>query len=151
MIQRIQSVYLLIVGILTFWALFSPMAHFYEGFKFPIELSKMFAASNFKFMFSGLLVKLAGVFSLIAIFLFKNRNRQIKLIKTSNILIILWLIFAIYCFFTTPINPAYKNIGSYLSKYYTIFFPILMLLFNFLALKKIKVDEELVRSMNRLR
>jgi len=151
MIQRIQSVYLLLTALLGFYAIFSAMAHFYPGFDINLDFSKLFSASQIKSTIFGLFVKLGAFLAAIAIFLFKNRTNQKRCIQISSAFILLSILFGIYCFIVVPIPSAVKSIGSYIGNHFTLITPLLMLLFNWLAIKAINSDEDLIRSADRLR
>jgi len=92
---------------------------------------------------------LAGILSLISIFLYRNRVMQMKLVRLAIFLdvILIALIFFIYGQIverTLGVSPNYLDeIGVY--------FPLIMLVFLLLANRFIIRDERLVRSADRLR
>ena len=91
-----------------------------------------------------------GVALLVDIFLFGNRKRQLLVLRSAYIfgalLIVLQLI-------TDQGAYAYISNGGHWSRRYgpTMFFPIGILLFMYLAQRGIQGDEDLVKSMDRLR
>jgi len=131
MIQRIQTIYLLIASIA--FALLS--------FKIP------FWSLNDEFMYAQndnklyLLLITLFVFSLIGIFLFKKRTVQMKLLRLSILIefVVVVRLFLTYRELNTPLDAK-------------VFF-LLMIAFValLLAYRGVKKDENLVRSVDRIR
>ena len=144
MIQRKQSIYLLVAGIisggLTFlvnlWATQTNHAiHVIDLFSSDSFLEKMVPVSFF----------ISALVSIAAIFLFKNRQLQFVL-NRLNILINLFLLgILIY------LSQTLSGEASVSEKGIGMFFPIIVILLLFLANKAIKKDEDLVKSVDRLR
>jgi len=140
MIQRIQSVWLLLASIFAFATL---QFSFYSGNKMINEV-KTFVPTN---GLSGLLLTvttiLVAVISLVSIFLYKNRKQQLWF-SIAAICISLLNIFL--CFrktFTYIANEGSMDLSS------IIYFLIpALLLFAAIGIYK---DEKLVKSMDRLR
>ena len=88
---------------------------------------------------------LSAVLALVALFLFKNRKLQFVLGRLNIILNFVLLGFLVYCLLMLPgeMEIAEKGIGD--------FVPILSIVFLVLANKAIKKDEDLVKSVDRLR
>jgi len=87
-----------------------------------------------------------GFFALIAIFLYKNRNLQIRLCNLAMLItcgFIGLLIFAADSISSGMNQVIHYSFGTYL--------PMLEVILFFLAARQIKKDEELVRSADRLR
>ena len=131
MIQRIQTIYLLIAAIafallsfkIPFWSL-------NDEFKYAQNDNKLF-----------LLLITLFVFSLIGIFLFKKRTVQMKLLRLS---ILIEFVVVVRLFLT------YKELNTPLDA--KVFF-LLMSAFValLLAYRGVKKDENLVRSVDRIR
>ncbi len=121
MLQRIQTIYLLIASVLML------ALPFFAGIKIVSLL-----------IFSIL----SGIVPLINIFLFKQRKKQILLAKITTVVILLFALLFWYLGFTQ---------GSSEFKVIILLIPFVALVFNTLALRAIKKDEKLVRSMDRLR
>lgn len=100
---------------------------------------------NNNLIFGSLLVIIIS--SLINIFSFKNRKLQM-LLTGFNYLFIFLLIALIYNY-SLHINY-FENTGTSSFKYGVIF-PIILVLFNILTFRGIKKDEQLIRSMDRIR
>jgi len=153
MIQRIQSIFLFLAGALGIAALFLPVSHFYKGFHFPVNIEGIM--QNYPFMITGGLLKITGLISLVAIFLFKNRKRQINIVRIAQILLLILLGYAVYMFYpfvglqnTDTLPTAAKN---YITQHWAFWMPIAMMLFNAIGIFYIRKDEKLVKSADRLR
>ena len=151
MIQRIQSVYLLLVVALMAVTAFSPLLALRAN---DLSIVGMCAEGIFS---KGELIKptwgvisVAGLSALVAfinIFLFKKRKLQIKIGMLTSFLIILFYITVLAYFYVYT-----NNNGLELSSaYYGIILPFIALIFNLLAIRKVKSDEKLVRSLDRIR
>ena len=136
MLQRIQTVYLLIVatvmGALQFWL---PLYTNEAGEKIMAQNDIMYIVC-----FLG-----SAALALIAIFLFKNRKRQFVLNRLNIILNFILLGVLVYLLLNLSGETAVseKGIGMFL--------PIISIVFLVLANKAIKKDEDLVKSVDRLR
>ena len=144
MIQRIQSIYLLIAAVIS------------GGLTFIVSLWTNAKATTIFSMdlFSGvsmfekmtpILFFISALLSLVTIFLFKNRQLQFVLGRL-NILINLFLLGLLIYLSQTLSGEALvseKGIG--------MFFPIIVILLLVIANKAIKKDEDLVKSVDRLR
>lgn len=141
MIQRVQSIWLLIVAIAAF-ATYTLTLYVGKG---ADQLEKVFQlADDFLLVISIIAL---GILAIIALFLFKNRKLQFKLAVFGVILSIGFIVLEYYrveAFKTTnQIQAGSYQIGSLL--------PIVMVVFFFLAARGIYRDERLVKSMDRLR
>ena len=97
-----------------------------------------------------LLYALLGAVMLVDVFLFKNRKQQLTILRSSWILI---LLLAVVQVVTHQSVSAYLNAGRHLGSGLgpVMFFPLGILLFMYMAQRGVQKDEELVRSMDRLR
>jgi len=136
MIQRIQTIYLLIVTLLMlalyFWF---PQITTIEG---EIVLDKMDLWVIFPIFASVLL-------AIISIFKYKNRQTQFVLNRLNSLIIFILLGVFVYrpLMVSGETQVSEKGIG--------LFFPIISIVFLVLANKAIKKDERLVKSVDRLR
>jgi dipeptide/tripeptide permease len=141
MIQRLQSVWLLLAAAAAFCSLkFS----FYSGNLIAQNQPKAFvsltAQSNLLLL---ILTAGVGIASLIAIFLYKNRKMQLRIVLVTLLVSILNL--GLYFAETQKFVPGE---GKYdLTAVFAIFIPILL----FFAIRGIRRDEKLVKSLDRLR
>ena len=153
MLQRIQTVYLLIIVALTIAILFLPLAVLQSGDQLFIfdatGISTMATQPELIYPTWGLFA-LAIVISLLAlltIFLFKKRILQIRLCVFNAFLMLGF--YGLFAFF-------YWNLGNQkeifsLSLKIAFSFPLVSLILDYLAIRNIGADEALVRSLDRLR
>ena len=144
MIQRVQSLYLLIAflisGVLAFsvllWENIDGIAYYLTG---------MIKEDSWKIVSIPMGFILSTILSLLAIMNFKNRTLQIKL-NRFNIVINLYLLGIIVYLLLSLSGESYiseKGIG--------LFLPVIVIVLLVLANKTIQKDEELVKSVDRLR
>ena len=136
MIQRIQTVYLLISAIISAGLIF--VFHLWTT---QAEVP-FFAQENVYYF--GLFIA-SAVLSLISIFSYKNRKSQFMLGRLNIILNFILLGLFVYqsLNISGEADVSEKGIG--------ILLPIFSIVFLVLANKAIKKDEELVKSVDRLR
>ncbi|PCJ86990.1 MAG: hypothetical protein COA57_05280 [Flavobacteriales bacterium] len=152
MLQRIQTVYLLgvvAIGVLMFFLPFAEIHSYTNNYVFDIWAISDVDDKIHVPIKNVMLVLLLNIISIttafISIFLYKKRKNQLKLCK-ANILFMCILLAAIFFYGTQPwCHDATINyqLGAFL--------PIISIILTFLAHRAIKKDEELVRSMDRLR
>ncbi len=145
MIQRIQSVYLLIGSILL------GILHLVPFGKGNQVAESMLSDGLFNINDGNMLLipsTIAAVVMLVSIFLFKNRKAQKMSVILSMFLLGMFLGFAITTYFKNSelfgtTNNFSLGLGSIL--------PFLALVFGVLAAGAISKDEKIVKSMDRLR
>jgi len=137
MLQRIQTIYLLIALIIT------------GVLPFIFPLWTLDGDKEFYFMFNMIYVSLFALsttLSLVSIFAYKKRQHQFVLGRLNIILNLILLGLFVYRSLNlsgeTPVVSE-KGIGMFL--------PIVAIVFLVLANKAIKKDEDLVKSVDRLR
>ncbi|MEW4922579.1 DUF4293 domain-containing protein [Algibacter sp. 2305UL17-15] len=136
MLQRIQSVYLLLAAICSLGLIF--VVHLWITNDGVVVFAKDELPYFVAFVVSGIL-------SLVAIFLFKNRKLQFVLGRLNIILNFFLLGFFVYL----SLNVSGETVVS--EKGIGMFLPIISIVFLALANKAIKKDEDLVKSVDRLR
>ncbi|MEE4001019.1 DUF4293 domain-containing protein [Tenacibaculum sp. FZY0031] len=144
MVQRIQSIYLLVAGIisggLTF--LVSLWSNSQTDIIYVVDL---FSGNSILEKSIPVLFFISALVALVTIFLFKNRQLQFVL-NRLNILINLFLLgLLIY------LSQTLSGEASVSEKGIGMFFPIIVILLLVLANRAIKKDEDLVKSVDRLR
>lgn len=150
MLQRIQSVYLFIAGVLMLIGLFLPVMHLtdddeplgivYNGFaRFGLDISYLPICLAF-FIVLGI-----GMVTY-AIFLYRDRLKQVKFCRWSIVLIVAYYILfgALYFYYD-------DTLGRTLSLNISACLPFVALIFCYLAIKRIMKDERLVRAADRIR
>lgn len=153
MLQRIQTVYLLIIVALTVALLFLPLAVLQSGdqlFTFDASgLSTMTEQPELIYPTWGLfaLVVIVSLLAFVTIFLFKNRILQIRLCIFNAIL--MFGIYGLFAFFTWIMKGQLETAS--MSFKFALSFPLVSLILDYLAIRNIGADEALVRSLDRLR
>ncbi len=147
MIQRIQSVYILLAGVLVATLFKLKLADIsVDG-----ELMELMSKGIFKgeeLVYNGLpLLIFVGIISLlhlIAVFLYKKRIVQIRILIFTIILLL--GLFGIIFYFT------YAGFdGAKVAFKIPVAFPIVAIVLDWLAIRAIGKDEALIRSLNRIR
>jgi len=161
MIQRIQSLFLILAALASILLFFFPLAGIYAShatYKFYIyELQNQAPLEPgeqpiFTFMTTlPLLVLNIGVIILtvITIFLYKNRITQMKLVRFAVLLEIVMIALILFIYASIIEKNLFVS-PDYLSEA-GIYFPLVALVFLILANRSILKDEKLVRSVERLR
>ncbi len=136
MIQRIQTLYLALAAIIT--GVFPFVLHLWKTTTDVI----VYAADT---TFALLVFLASATTSVVSIFMFKNRKSQFVLNRLNIILNFILLIAFVYCSITASGESeiSEKGVGMTL--------PIISIVLLVLANKAIKKDEDLVKSVDRLR
>jgi len=142
MIQRIQSVYLLLAAISSsliyvfppITATSAPLSS-----ELPVVVSKQLETASSIGLFLSIMVLI------ITIFMYNRRPLQVRLISTSVILLFVCIIFESFSIVQDAPN------GILYSYSFHLIFPFLAFVFSVLARKAILRDERLVRSADRIR
>lgn len=149
MIQRIQSLYLVIVVVLSALLLKLPVYEF-PDVSTPASVSadglsmKTYSISDSVPL--SIINGTVGVLALISIFLFGNRNLQIRICNLN--LLLLCILVGLMFFLADTMGTSFDHRLRYR---YGSYLPLIQLVFTFLAGKAIRKDENLVRSADRLR
>ncbi|WP_040282539.1 DUF4293 domain-containing protein [Psychroserpens damuponensis] len=136
MIQRIQTIYLLLSAAVSAGLIF--IFHLWTSSEDILVYAKD------DYLYLGLFLG-SALLSVISIFSFKNRKLQFVLGRLNIILNFILLGFFVYQLLIPPgeSHISEKGVG--------IFIPILSIVLLVLANKAIKKDEDLVKSVDRLR
>lgn len=143
MIQRIQSIYLLLTtivsGVLIFifnlWIVSEKKIFIVDLFSEELTLLKLIPIAFFA----------SSLLAFVTIFLFKNRQLQFVLGRLNILINLFLLVLLIY------LSQTISGEASVSEKGIGMFLPILAILLLVLANKAIKKDEDLVKSVDRLR
>ncbi|UAM98760.1 DUF4293 domain-containing protein [Polaribacter litorisediminis] len=143
MIQRIQTIYLMLASIVSGGLIF--IFSLWNTIKQKIFVVDLFSRELITLKIIPLMFISSAILSLIAIFLFKNRKLQFVIGRIIILINLFLLVLLIYLSLTLSgeTSVSEKGIGMFL--------PILAILFIVLANKAIKKDEDLVKSVDRLR
>ena len=145
MIQRIQTIYLLLVTALLITSMCLPVGSFigadaamYTFKPLGVEQNGMFYSTWGVF---GILL-LSAIIAFATIFLFKNRMLQIRMSIFNSILLIgYYLTFLAFMF---VLNAAFQISWA-------LCLPLISIILNYLAIRAIGRDEVMVKAADRLR
>lgn len=153
MLQRIQTVYLLLVVALMTTTLFLPLATIQSG-------SELYSFNATGVNSTGESVELLfptwSVFALtaiiallafVAIFMYKTRIKQMRICIFNTFLMLGF--YGLFFFFIYKFKGEIENFSF--SVKFALSLPLVSLILNYLAIRNIGADEALVRSLNRLR
>jgi hypothetical protein len=154
MIQRIQSIYLLIASLLIGSLFFVPLVEIVnmkgEVYRFDTEGLYQEGLQNPEVIVESLsiiiLCIINVIFILVTIFQYNNRKRQIVFAKL-NIFILLALS-GIICY--NVWRCVHYISGTYSLRFYLLF-PLIAIILIYLAIKAIIKDERLLKSVDRIR
>lgn len=155
MIQRIQTLYLLFAAIAASVMFFFPLAAFFgeHNFELYIYELKFFDPTPSLNVGEYFLLPLLGAvvliifLSLLSIFNFKSRKRQIMMIRVNMALTLILLA----GYFFGYIGLLEEHVGGAPEYKFASFMPALVFLCLLLANRGVQKDEKLIRSMDRLR
>lgn len=139
MIQRIQTLHLIaatLIGIVAFVLNLTADEQSAVSMTFSGDIAVLY-------YFYVALIAIGFVLAFWSIFLFKTRMRQIRMVEASALAFLLACVVYVvaYC-----INLPASSLASI-----AIYLPVLSVVFDFWARKRIRFDENLVRSADRLR
>lgn len=149
MIQRIQSVYLLIVTILMVICLCNPVGTIISENKEISEFGNLFISlpdgtKDYAPWALFVILLLVAILAFGTIFLFKKRMLQIRITIFSTILLIgYYLTFIAYIFMLAE--------NTTFSASWSVCLPLVGIILNWLAIRGIGADEALVKAYDRLR
>ncbi|OXA80400.1 protein of unknown function [Flavobacterium aquidurense] len=138
MIQRIQTVYLLLTFVVT------------GVLMFFIPLWTLNTGKAFYFMqdqFYTILLGLSTMLTIVSIISFKKRQNQFVMNRLNIILNLILLGLFVY----RSLNVSGETVNAVSEKGIGMFLPIVAIVLLVLANKAIKKDEDLVKSVDRLR
>ncbi|MFN7118609.1 MAG: DUF4293 domain-containing protein [Saprospiraceae bacterium] len=142
MIQRIQSIFLLLSAGASFGTLAAPFANAKATIASPIFADQVYNVQDNVVLL--VLFAVAGALAVASIFLYKNRTVQMRLAIIALLINLAGLAFAlIYLLQQVDFASIAIAVG--------IFLPLVAVIFLWLAQRNIKKDDKLVRSMDRLR
>jgi Domain of unknown function (DUF4293) len=155
MIQRIQSVYLSLIVLISLLLLKGSFLVFFEkaGTMIKVTFNGIFRETDGqgivlieKLFPLSVIIALIPVLSLITIFFFKKRNIQIWLSKILIGLVSCFILLS--CYYSYLVKSEYS--GNIIPGIKMVL-PLLLLVFSILAFRGISKDDQLVKSYDRLR
>jgi hypothetical protein len=155
MIQRIQTVYLFIIILLSGFTLFSPLADLLntpENLTYIVNLKGIYLSQVTVEIYQSsiwslsMVMILIPILSLVTIFSFKNRVKQIRFCVINMLLMVLF-----YVLLFLYLWLASKNLKAEWHLHTVCILPLISIILNYLAIGAIGKDEALVKSMDRIR
>jgi glucan phosphoethanolaminetransferase (alkaline phosphatase superfamily) len=147
MIQRIQTIYLSLAIVLLAITNLMPLASFQLPNGEVVEMS-VISGDHTNITLLILISSIASALLCgISIFLYKNRKRQILIAYLALLPLLLLSGYFVGYSYGSASSAAHLSLVSAKG----ILLPIIALLFILLAVRKIKADEKLVRSLDRIR
>ncbi|HIZ06244.1 MAG TPA: DUF4293 domain-containing protein [Candidatus Phocaeicola gallistercoris] len=150
MIQRIQTIYLLIIVVLMVMIMSLPMGYFYTETSI-IQLSSLSLRSGEDVISNSpwpmfVISIIVAIITFITIFSYKIRQLQIRLTSYSILFLIgYYIVFALLVWKMTT-TYSYKFSCSW-----AICLPLISIILGWMAIRAIKKDEMLVKSYDRIR
>lgn len=153
MIQRVQTVWLLCGAVCMGCMIFMPVLR-----SLPNEFFDVFGKSDFgksyieESMYVAYVVVLSFTAFIMSVFYFKNRQGQLRVVRLNFLLIA--LVIVLLAFYNSNLMENLTGEGQEsvaVVKTPAFFLTIPALVFNWLAARAIKKDEEVIRSHNRIR
>lgn len=157
MIQRIQTIYLLVAAICSVVCLSLPLGRYVDDGLLTAKLYNLcimqMGGAEHVFSFAAVplfvILLLVVVISLYTVFMYRNRKLQMRLCSFSSLLVIGWyIVYAVLAKLwggsidVTSLSFA-PGVGAAL--------PAVALIFNLMARRAINADEKLVRAADRIR
>lgn len=144
MIQRIQSLYLLIAAALSGGLIFAVQLWTKQSGAI-VKAMDLFSEGGISLQLIPVLFFGTAVLSLITIFLFKNRQLQFVMGRLNMLINLFLLGLLIY------VSQTLSGEASVSEKGIGMFIPVIVILLLVIANRAIKKDEDLVKSVDRLR
>ncbi|MBR2027055.1 MAG: DUF4293 domain-containing protein [Alistipes sp.] len=155
MIQRIQTVYLLLAVVLMSLTLFLPLATIWQGGN-EIIIKAWFADGTVGFkaplpLYLGIILSVATALPFVTIFLCKKRMTQIRLCVSEIVLLLGSAAFiALYCYRMCDVLAELMQELNFTLGFAALM-PVVAIIPMVLAIRGIAKDEALVRSLDRIR
>ncbi len=164
MIQRIQTVYLALVAVLSILGLCLPLGQFLNGaavvasfnsWMFSPEVTSKAVATadfhDFAPVALGIVLSIVIVLTMVAVMLFRFRMRQLRLVIFTTILLVGYVLYCAFLIWHYMDNLSSVVDGVTFRLCVAGVLPVLSVILNCLAIHGIRKDEALVRSLDRLR
>lgn len=152
MIQRLQSIWLLLAGLTVLALLFIPIVVSPQGsIQYEITALGLYSVTNGISTLTQTYVPLIALTSIVAlvffgsIFLFKNRKYQKRLITVGVLILLIYSFLSSRYVNDIPGGIDQSTFGN------GLYLPLLAIIFAMLAVRGINNDEKLIKSADRLR
>lgn len=151
MIQRIQTVYLFLITVLSIVCLSTSVGHFSQGGvlvgkMYNLWLTQVDGTRDFAPWAMFALLLLVATLSFFSIFLYKRRMLQVRISIFNGLLLVgYYIAYAVFVFILRRDYEADFTIS------WTASLPIISVILDYLAFRAIMKDELTIRSLDRLR
>lgn len=150
MLQRIQTLFLLLAAAAMLVASVTPLAVFlHQGERVVFEALGVYLNGELNSSTWGLFLvsMVSSILALLTVFLYKQRMLQIRLSIFNLVCMVgFYLYFGFILYKLYPVeNLLFQKVGV------GVIMPVIAIILTILAIRKIGADEALVRSLNRLR
>ncbi len=145
MIQRIQSIFLLLAAGGAFGVFAAPFAKTQDNVQQTVFADSVYNVKDHMGMV--ILFAIAGILALVSIFMYKNRSLQMRLTIFAFIANLLAIVLGVVFFIQASPAIGDREVQDAAGMY----LPVATFLFTLLAYRFISKDEKLVKSMDRLR
>lgn len=146
MIQRIQTVWLLLAALCGIALFYFNLFSVYPAGQATGLPVRLLDGTTYLFILSAMALATIAL-PAVAVFLFKNRKKQMSYIWLSLTFVLLFIVMAVWHASNYPGTEA----GVKTTFGIGCFLPLVAAFFHMMALRGIRRDEKLVRSMDRLR
>lgn len=151
MIQRIQTVYLLLVTALLTTTIFLPVGSFLDSngllYPFtPLNINLPSAGLNYTPWGQLALLVLGALIAFATIFLFKNRKLQMRMCVFNSLIIAGY--YLVYLMF---VLMSKGNTNADFQFSFGLCLPVISLVLTFLAFRAIRKDENMIKTAYRIR
>lgn len=161
MIQRIQTVYLILIVTIAFALQYpdvllvkgqftpangTPYAFSlsFTGLTLSSEVTEQMSLGNTRYAYA-----ITGIIALVSVFMFKRLPVQLRMVSFNLLFILLALFYTAFNLY--KLNNIEHTEVTHISIQWGAMLPALMLVFNILAIRGIRKDIELLASADRLR
>ena len=147
MIQRIQTVFLFFAAVFAGVLFFVPIASFNVGNEM-VNLSVFGVENHTNALLLLVLAILMVIVPFITIFMYKKRELQLKL-SSLNVLLNAILCGLVFLFFVDKVQTSLS--ATSVTYVFGTYIPLINIVLSILAMRWIKKDIELIKSVDRLR
>jgi len=153
MIQRVQTIFLLLTSVFFFSYWFFGLELYEKGYPVIINLFNGSEYINLVLISISYIPLIISTISFVSVFMFYNRKLQTRLTNAGFTLSIIMSLFTIFYFYNCLGYLLELMPSKFLEilMYAAIANPFICCYLLFLALKSIKRDDELVSSLDRIR
>lgn len=153
MIQRIQSVFLLLTAILMGVIVFFPISDVQVNGEAPMAFNAFGIGDNYPTWGVVTFAALSAILAFVNIFLYKKRKLQARLALLTALFIIIYHVAVVVYFlsFMNRIEGVTPDASISLDIQAVVILPLIALICDIIAYFRIRKDEKLVKSLDRIR